>query len=196
MARPSLYPRDPVDAPQLRDADYVREVLRRPDAATEADIEEELVARAAALGIELPAAERSDAQEPTTHARDSADAPDLQHGRTVSAGSNATVADSGMTSQNSHHAAALSPSALTEASLRRRSRSLSFSQYDKYLSQVDPALDQPKFLRPNEGKAERSAGVVIRSGTRKAVKGLTRSITTRLGRRGKRKHGPAANMPM
>jgi hypothetical protein len=85
------------------------------------------------------------------------------------------------------------PATLTEGQGRRRSRSLSFSQYDKYLSQIDPALDQPKFLRPNSNKTEWSAGIVIKSGTRKGVKGFTRSIANRLRRR---RPSPATLTPM
>ncbi|KAK4042862.1 hypothetical protein C8A01DRAFT_44217 [Parachaetomium inaequale] len=175
MARLSLLLADPVDgAPEFGDADYIREVLLRFDVATEAEIEEELVAKAVALRIELPTSGRPYTQEQAMAARRPLNATAVQHSRAVSTGSDGT-ADSGMTLQTSDHATA-------DASLRRRSKSLNYSHYERYISQVDPALDQPKF---------RAGGIVVKSGTKKGVRGFTRSIAARLRRR-----RPSPNLPM
>lgn len=174
---------------EFGDADYIREVLGRPATAAETDIEQELVAKAAALGIELPiSATRFTAIEPSSPTAVSSDALDLQHGRTVSTGSNETAVC--RVESNASHQSTVMPATLTESPGRRRSRSLSFSQYEKYLSQVDPALDQPKFLR---SKGDKTAGVVIKSTSRKGVKGFTRSLANRLRRK---RPAPAANTPM
>jgi hypothetical protein len=65
--------------------------------------------------------------------------------------------------------------ATADASLRRRSKSLNYSHYERYISQVDPALDQPKFRA--------GGGIVVKSGSKKGVRGFTRSIAARLRRR-------------
>jgi hypothetical protein len=195
MAPQSLPPADPVDGravpTELGDVDYAREVFGRTDGATEADIERELMAKASALGMNLSISGGPDTQDPRTPAGGLDDTLALLHGRTVSTGSNGTAV-SRIESHTSHLSATM-PATLTEGQGRRRSRSLSFSQYDKYLSQIDPALDQPKFLRPNSNKTEWSAGIVIKSGTRKGVKGFTRSIANRLRRR---RPSPATLTPM
>ncbi|GAB1311739.1 hypothetical protein MFIFM68171_01949 [Madurella fahalii] len=183
QSHPAADPADGLPAlPELRDADYLREVLGYDGDATEADVEQEMMVKAAALGVELPVSRRPDTQDdPSTPTGESAHTLVLQHGRTVSSASDETAATA-LTLQTSNHSIAV-PATATEVSSRRRSRSLTFTQYEKYLSQVDPALDQPKFLRPNQDKAERSAGIVMRSGTRRRVRGLTQSLANRLRKR-------------
>jgi hypothetical protein len=189
MVRRSILLADRVDGqaglPELRDADYVREVLNGPDGATEADIEQRLISQAAALGIETG---RTSTQEHGILAGGSPDTPRLQGARAGSAGSDGAVGD-GTTRQTSDHTTATP--APEEVAARRRSRSLSFSQYEKYISQVDPALAQPKLVRPGNDKSEWSAGVVLKSGTKKGVRGFTKSIAAKLRRR-----RPSPNLPM
>jgi hypothetical protein len=172
--------------PELRDADYVREVLNGSDGATEADIEQRLISKAAALGIETG---RGNTQEQGSQDAGPLDTQRLQGARAGSAGSDGAVGD-GTTQQTSDHATATTATA-EEAAARRRSRSLSFSQYEKYISQVDPALVQPKLVRPGNDKSEWSAGVVLKSGTKKGVRGFTKSIAAKLRRR-----RPSPNLPM
>ncbi|KAK3901038.1 hypothetical protein C8A05DRAFT_35301 [Staphylotrichum tortipilum] len=201
MARRSLLLAELADAhpapPELDDADYVREVLARPDGATEADIEQELALRAAALGIELPApggggtggGSNTDDQG-TSPAGDSSDGRhSSQRTRAVSAASDGSTDTS--------------TTPLTDSSSRRQPRnrrSLSFSQYERYISQVDPALDQSKLLGPRHEKAGWSASIVAKSGGKKSgggggggggVRGFTRSIAAKLRRR-----RPSPNLPM
>ncbi|KAK3310828.1 uncharacterized protein B0T15DRAFT_51304 [Chaetomium strumarium] len=183
----------PVDGlirpPELDAADYISQVLNRSDGATEADIDQELIAKAVALGVELPISRRNSAQEPRGPGSDSGDTPNLQHTRTASVGLSQT-ADMDLASQTSNRAPAAA-TMLTETSDRRRPKSLSFSQYDRYIRQVDPALDQPKFLKPNRQKPRWSTGARTKSGSRKGVMVFTRSLARRL-----RKRGPGLNTPM
>lgn len=190
MARHSLLLAGPVDsqrgAPELGDADYVREVLGRPDGVTEADIELDLMSKAIALGIESP---KPHTEEQSRSAHDSSDACRPEHAHAASTGLDET-GDPAPASQTPDHTTAI-PTTPTEPSARRRSRSLSFSQYERYISQVDPALDQPKFLRPAHGKAEWGAGIVIKSNAKGGVRGFTRSIAAKIMRR-----RPSPNLPM
>lgn len=186
MALQSHPAADPADGqptlPELGDADYLRDVLGYDGDAAEADVEREMIAKAAALGIELPVPRLPDTQDgPGTPVGEPADALAPRHGRTVSSASDETAATA-LTLQTSNHSIA-APATATEVSSRRRSRNLTFTPYERYLGRVDPALDQPKFLRPNQDKTERSAGIVTRSGTRRRVRGLTQSIAKRLKRR-------------
>ncbi|KAL2017055.1 hypothetical protein VTK56DRAFT_2628 [Thermocarpiscus australiensis] len=161
--------------PELEDADYLRQVLGQPDGTNETDIEREMMAKAAALGVEMPISRRPNALDPNGPTGESAGTLVLQHRRDLSTGSNEVV-NSRPTSRVLHRPTSV-PAELTEALMRKRSRSLSFSQYDKYLSQVDPALDESKFLRPNRDRTEWAAGIVIKSGAKRGVRGLARSIT-------------------
>jgi hypothetical protein len=181
---------DLIRRPELDGADYVRQVLNQSDGATEVDIDQELMAKAAALGIELPISRRSSTQDQRSPGSNSGDASNLQHTRTVSVGSG-QHANMGPASQTSNRATADSPPTLTEALDRRRPESLSFSQYDKYIEQADLVLDQPKFVKPNRQKARWSAGSMARPGSRKRVMVFTRGLVMRLRRR-----GPSLSMPM
>lgn len=87
-----------------------------------------------------------------------------------------------------HHTNTL-PSTTTETSpssmltrKRSRSKSLSFSQYERYLSQVDPNLHQPKILSQSSStrpRADTTTGTFSES-TRRGVRGLKRGLTQRL----------------
>ncbi|KAK4148969.1 hypothetical protein C8A00DRAFT_47328 [Chaetomidium leptoderma] len=194
MARHTLLLAGPVDGlqtgpPELGDVDYVREVLARPDCATEADIEQELVAKATALQIELPISGQPSPKYYGVTAGEPPGTPGSQHTRAVSTGSDGPE-DTGVTPPTSDPPGPAAPPT-TDALTRKRSRTVSFSQYDRYISQVDPALAQPKPPRPTHEKSEWSAGIVIKSGTRKGVRGFTRSIAARL-----RRKRPSPNVPM
>jgi hypothetical protein len=187
MARRSFLLAGPVGRhaglPELKDADYIREVLARPDGVTEADLEQELVSKAAALGIEWARSGGPNTHEQVAPAVEIMDGLDSQQARVISTGSDET-ADTGEPFPTSDNA----PLIPTNGSMRRRSRSLSFSQYERYISQVDPALDQPKFLGAVHGKSD---GNGAKPGTKWGVKDFTRSIAARLKRR-----RPSPNLPM
>ncbi|KAH6855024.1 hypothetical protein B0I37DRAFT_305567 [Chaetomium sp. MPI-CAGE-AT-0009] len=195
MARRSTLLTSPVDGrvglPELKDAEYVREVLNRSDGATESDIEQELVLRAAALRIELPTSRRPSAQEHGIAAGRFIEAAPQHRSRAGSAGSGETTGTV-MTSRTTDQAPA-TPVTLAEARMRKRSSTLSFSQYEKYISQVDPALVQPKFPRPTRAEnSEWKGGILVKSGRKGGVRGFTRSIAARLKRR---KPSPSLPMP-
>ncbi|KAK3394052.1 hypothetical protein B0H63DRAFT_33508 [Podospora didyma] len=178
--------------PELDEADYMREVLEQSTGRTEAEVELELAARVAILGIELPLT----GYQPTSAApldastAESADTSVSRHGRTASTSSNGTTntALTALTSQTSRQSI-LIPATLTESTnlvSRRRSKSLTFSHYDKYLSHlshVNPALDQPTFTNIHADRPERLTSIIIRASTRKGVRDLRRSLTNRLKKR-------------
>ncbi|KAK3365181.1 hypothetical protein B0T24DRAFT_427321 [Lasiosphaeria ovina] len=199
MALSSLVPTAALAIPpELNDAEYIREVLGRSGGRTEDDVEEELVARAAVLSIQLPlpayepaaaaaATEgsvcgRGNPDVSNAHLADSLVLSPSDHGRTESTSSGSDdVTSSGLTSQASRRSVMI-PATLTESThvlSRRKSKSLTFVQYEKYLSQLDPALDQPRFLSPPPSKPERFTSIIIRAGTIQGVRNLTRSFSTR-----------------
>lgn len=194
MAFPSLSSAGPADVanrppPELNDADYAREVLGCADERTEAALDEALATKAAGLGISLPLPRTPTPREANAFDVDAADAGagGSQHGRSASTSSNETTA-SGLTSQTSHRSQVI-PATLTETTnvtSRRRSKSLSFSQYEKYLSHVDPtaAAHQPKFLNPAaSGRSEWPGSPLIGTSRRKSVRDLKRTIASKLRRR-------------
>ncbi|KAK4102225.1 hypothetical protein N658DRAFT_423975 [Parathielavia hyrcaniae] len=180
--------------PELCDADYVRGVLNACDGETEADLEQRLMAKAAALGIEpagLAGAQEEkeeEEQEPIVGSPLDANGA-LAHARTGSGDSDGAAHD-GIGPQTLDHATVTTRAALVEISARRRSRSLSFSLYERYVSHVDPAIAQPKLLRPANDRSEWSAGVVVVSATKRGARSLTRSIRARL-----RRKRPPPNLP-
>jgi hypothetical protein len=181
-----------IGLPELEDAEYVREVLGRSDGATESDIEQELVARAAALRIELPSSRRPSTQDQRIAAGRFLETPPRPHSRAGSARSDGTTRSIRTSRTADQPIETETPAPLAEITTRRKSRPLSFSQYERFISQVDPALVQPKIPRPTRvEKAERTGSVLVKSGTKKGVRGFTRSIAARLRRR-----RPTPNLPM
>lgn len=172
--------------PELDDADYFRQVLCLSDSASDIDVEKGLVARATALGLEIPATAEPAVEEATSSSDESGPTIISHHGRNTSTSSNGTTG-TGLTSQTSHRSTAI-PTTLVESAntsaTRRRSKSLTFSQYEKYVSQLDPALNQPKFHSPHKARSGRPRNVFTSAVRRKGiVKDLKRTLTTKLGRR-------------
>ncbi|KAK4218824.1 hypothetical protein QBC37DRAFT_179111 [Rhypophila decipiens] len=190
MAFPSLSPADTMGMvthpPELSEADYVREVLGSRDGSGEADMHEALVAKAASLQIELPLPGRPPtANAPNASDSEFADTVVSQHGRTASTSSRETTG-SGLTSQTSYRSTVI-PATLTESTnvtSRRRSKGLSFSQYEKYLSQVDPTANLPKFLNQPTTKPEWPIpAALIATGRKTSVREIKRTIAGKLRRK-------------
>ncbi|KAI1195190.1 hypothetical protein F5X97DRAFT_250541 [Nemania serpens] len=133
----------PSSLPELRDVDYLNEVLRLPTADQEAYLDQ-LVIKAANLGISFS---RSPSTSPLPDNHNSSGAesdatPDAPRARTVSTGSRA----SGSTTTASHSPNNNGHSHSGNILTRRRSRGLTFVQYESYLSHFKPSPGQPKFL--------------------------------------------------
>ncbi|TEA20413.1 putative E3 ubiquitin-protein ligase ariadne-2 [Colletotrichum sidae] len=135
-------------SPEDDEAEYLDQVLCLPLQTSEAAIEEELVAKAAALGISTSGLSADSCNNYTAESRASTVA--TQHVRTFSTASR----DSTSTTLTSHHSesvAALPASTPADAPpvplARKRSKSLTFSLYDKYLTQLDPNIHQPKIQK-------------------------------------------------
>ncbi|KAH0430925.1 IBR domain-containing protein [Colletotrichum camelliae] len=133
-------------SPEDDEADYLDQVLRLSTQTNEAAIDEELVAKAAALGISTSGL-TPDTTDGGPESRASTVA--TQHVRTFSTASR----DSASTTLTSHPSLTTAPFAAATADVspnslaRKRSKSLTFSHYDKYLSQLDPNIHQPKIQK-------------------------------------------------
>lgn len=131
---------------ELNDAAFIVEVLL--SGHTEEQLEDELVAKATALGVSIPRppspAEKHDYSGADSDATLSSD-----HARNTSPDSGETAVAHVTSGQSSQPDTSANPQGPihTQPGPRARSRSLNFSTYDKYLSQVEPNLCQPKFLR-------------------------------------------------
>ncbi|KAI8304826.1 hypothetical protein K4K61_005871 [Colletotrichum sp. SAR11_59] len=133
-------------SPEDDEADYLDQVLRLSTQTTEAAIDEELVAKATALGISTSGlTPENTAAGPESRASTVA----TQHVRTFSTASR----DSASTTLTSHPSLNTAPFTAATADVppnslaRKRSKSLTFSHYDKYLSQLDPNIHQPKIQK-------------------------------------------------
>ncbi|KAB5517336.1 hypothetical protein GE09DRAFT_569738 [Coniochaeta sp. 2T2.1] len=200
--------------PELSDAEYVRAVLAPPQSSsspsrTEDEIEADLLAAAQKLGVDVssttttlpapatrPATPTSDdkhmsssSTECTTESSTTiVTSPAPAHVRTGSNVSNTSDATlyrptSGASISISSPERTTTTSPLT----RKRSKSLSFSQYEKYLGSVDPTLSQPKFAPPSQAAAAARSpetapqpGSIISDSTRRSVRFLKRGLTQRL----------------
>lgn len=116
---------------EYRDTNYFREVLQLEDGRTEADYEERLNQEAEKLGITIsrPPSLRNEHINHNSMC-DSSTTVVSHHARTASSGSNGS-ASTGMTSRSSNED--------LETSRKRGSirRSMSFSEYEKYLAEHD-----------------------------------------------------------
>ncbi|KAK7403834.1 hypothetical protein QQX98_010380 [Neonectria punicea] len=123
--------------PELRDPDYVAAVLTSPAGRTEHQIDQDLVAKANALGISTETA----TDKRITSSVESAST--VYNARTFSMLSSGS-ASTAPTAHSSLFAPTTPDLGLTSA---RESRDLSFAQYDKYLSIIDPHHTPLKFLK-------------------------------------------------
>ncbi|KAF4983624.1 hypothetical protein FDECE_17262 [Fusarium decemcellulare] len=124
-------------APELSDLDYFITVLQLPHGRTEAQIEDDLISKANALGISTaPVADKR-----ITSSVESAST--VYNARTfsmLSGGSTSTA----LTTHSSLFGPPTPDPALSSA---RQSKDLSFAQYDRYLTIIDPHHNHPKFLK-------------------------------------------------
>lgn len=134
---------------ELNDGDYIREVLQPGTnmAASEMELEQVLEAKAEALGITI---------RPHTPIRDSSGSdsrsPLSSHARNTSTGSNDTTDTTPTTVPPSPTKSCEEPS--LPPSPIARPRCLTFSLYDKYLAQVEPDLNPPKFIKQTSPPAD------------------------------------------
>ncbi|UKZ74292.1 hypothetical protein TrVFT333_001954 [Trichoderma virens FT-333] len=141
--------------PELSDSEYLTEVLRLPEGKTEAQADQELVARANAAGIAATLPSVASQRHPASNC--SVSSFGTQQDRTFSNASNGS-ASSALTPHSSVFG---SPSSLfdTGSGVRRGSiASLTFSHYERYISSLDTATIQaqpPRVpLLANDGSAQ------------------------------------------
>ncbi|KAH8662281.1 hypothetical protein BX600DRAFT_481832 [Xylariales sp. PMI_506] len=155
--------------PELSETGFVAEVLQT-NASNAESMLDELLRKAASLGIALsrPPTAISIAADPSTGRTSGVDSSvtlDTTHARTASTGSegSASTTLTPPSSDDDNH-----ETPLTTALARRRSRSLTFAQYDKYLAQVSPNLDQPKFISHPPPERHNSTPSVFSVSTKKS----------------------------
>lgn len=153
-------------APELSDLDYFITVLQLPDGRTENQIEDDLVSKANALGI---SSARVAGKRITSSVESASTVYNARTFSMLSAGSTSTA----LTTHSSIFGPSTPDLALSSA---RQSKDLSFSQYDRYLSVIDPHHNHSKTTRDSQtpdataqsifsGKTKRSL-FSVRSGFR------------------------------
>ncbi|EHK22680.1 uncharacterized protein TRIVIDRAFT_230653 [Trichoderma virens Gv29-8] len=157
--------------PELSDSEYLTEVLRLPEGKTEAQADQELVARANAAGIAATLPSVASQRQPASNC--SVSSFGTQQDRTFSNASNGS-ASSALTPHSSVFG---SPSSLfdTGSGVRRGSiASLTFSHYERYISSLDTATIQAQPPRvplfANDGSAQSVVSFGSKKGNRASLK--------------------------
>lgn len=133
------------ELPELSDAHYLAAVLGLPADKAETHLEDELLARAHAVGISasLPS---SAADKRNTSSALSASTIATYQDRVFSAAS-----DGSASSFPTPHSSIFGPPSPalgpTDSSSKPSPKFFSFVQYEKYLTHLNPNLDQPKFRK-------------------------------------------------
>lgn len=131
--------------PELNEARYLRDVLCLTPEQTESALDNELNSKANALGIVIPQSPTMSDKRYTSSAQ-SASTAVTYHGRTFSTGSNGS-ASTALTDFSSAFTPSSPDLKPADGTPRKRTKALGFSQYDKYLSNLSPSLDQPKIRK-------------------------------------------------
>ncbi|KAI8957287.1 hypothetical protein F5Y11DRAFT_360955 [Daldinia sp. FL1419] len=142
--------------PELREADYLDQVLRLSPENTEAYLNK-LIMKATNLGITFtrPSSAASMNNKRNPSGAKSSITIHIDHARTVSTGSQGS-ASTALTSHSSINGG-LEPTGRIIA--RKRSRALTFAQYENYLAQVEPNLTQPKFVSPSSTESKSTPSI-------------------------------------
>ncbi|KAI1374907.1 hypothetical protein F4677DRAFT_147015 [Hypoxylon crocopeplum] len=159
--------------PELKDADYLSQVLQLSPERTEAYLNE-LIMKATDLGIAIsrPPSSASTDDKRNTSGAESSITLDTNHARTASTGSEGSASTT-LTSYSSNNGY-LEPTG--RIITRKRSRALTFAQYENYLAQVDPNINQPKFLSPSPTETE-SAPSIFSVSTSRSYLSIKRGLS-------------------
>lgn len=137
---PALTPGDACPGVTAEDVDYLVDVLRLDSNKTESDLDEEIIAKASALGIDV-GSPRLGCPTPRASASTSSLSPCQTRDFAPSS------VQSSATSRSSVPDAFSGSSAKGTLRPRRWSGALDFSIYDEYVAQLGPNISQPKFAK-------------------------------------------------
>ncbi|OTB10983.1 hypothetical protein K445DRAFT_77940 [Daldinia sp. EC12] len=142
--------------PELIEADYLNQVLQLSPEKTEAYLNE-LIMKATTFGIAIssPSSSISISNKRNPSGAKSSVTIDTNHARTVSTGSEGSAS----TTLTSHSSTNGYPETTGRSIARKRSRALTFAQYDNYLAQAEPNLNQPKFISPSPTDTESTRSI-------------------------------------
>lgn len=190
---PADMPASP-NLPELSDAVYFDEVLRLPVEKSEDHIEDELIARARQLGLSPPPPPHNVPGKRYTSSAESASTVPTFHARTFSTASNDSAStiltvDSSVFAPSSPQVA---PTAANDK--QRRPRPVTLSQYDKYLSQIDKNLDQPKFRKASVATTDPSSKSIFSVSTKRSLASMKSNIRSRIRWRAKSDQPYAPNL--
>jgi len=156
---------------EARDAEYLSEVLQLTAHALETYLEG-LLAKAERFGVTLAQLSSANvmSENRNTSGAESNITLGTSHVRSVSSGSQGSesTVPTSSSSKNGHN--------IADKILKRAwTRGLSFAHYDRYLSEVEQNLDQPKFLVSPATEADATPGV-FGMGTNKSYRSIRSSI--------------------
>ncbi|KAI6780020.1 putative E3 ubiquitin-protein ligase-like protein [Emericellopsis cladophorae] len=169
LATPQLM----AEMPELSDAAYYNQVLRLPIEKSEDHIDDELVARAQALGITTTLSSPADKRYTSSAESASSTAP-TYHARTFSTGSS----DSTGTALTERSSLSKPDTILAPERNETARRTLNFAHYDKYLAQLGNNLDQPKFRK--QAVVDTSSKSLFSVSTKRSLASVKSNIKNRM----------------
>jgi hypothetical protein len=179
--RSSLFPSPLCGAdstlPEARDAEYLSEVLQLTAHALETYLED-LLAKAERFGVTLAHLSSANvvSDNRNTSGAESNVTLGTSHARSVSSGSQASERTVPITSSSRNG------NNIADKILKRAwTRGLSFAHYDRYLSEVEQNLDQPKLLASPATEADATPGI-FGVGANKRYRSIRSSILKLRGR--------------
>lgn len=124
------------------DVDYLVDVLRLDNGKSESDLDDEILAKAGALSIDITNLPTADQCPTPGLSVSTAPFPACHRGLTPS-----TLQSSAASSSSVFETMPAATSTKHPADLRRWSETLDFSLYKEYVSQLGPNMSQPKFAK-------------------------------------------------
>ncbi|TLD22360.1 hypothetical protein PspLS_07948 [Pyricularia sp. CBS 133598] len=174
--------------PELSEARYFSQVFSASSSSNEAGIDRALAAKAAALGISTIQSQPPRPSVPHEPSDIQIADPETDTSRRATSGLDdslgITITDIPSSPRPLSLIAASAVSATPVLAnpnsqgpplSKKRSRNLSFSQYDKYLAHVDPNLKQPKFVKESPVVTE-SAPSLFSIGSRRSIISIKRAM--------------------
>ena len=165
-----------VETHELSEAEYYNAVLQLPVEKSETHLDDEIISRAESLGIIVPPPIEALPDKRYTSSAQSASTAVTYHGRTFSTGSTGS-ASTALTAQSS--ICATSKSSPLSGNKKQPPKDLNFAQYERYLSKLEPILDQPKF-RKGSVAADTSSKSLFSVSTKRSVFSIKSGLKTRM----------------
>lgn len=163
----------------LDDAAYLSQVLRLPADQTEAQLDQELEAKARKHGIPTTRHSQNGSDKRYTSSAESASTGRTPHTRTFSTASNNSTCTA-LTTHSSIFAPSSPKLSAAKSKDGRPVKNINFTHYEKYLAQVDKNLDQPKFRKAAVAPPETSSKSLFSVSTTRSLFSIRSGVKNKM----------------